>query len=83
MMPREHRPQANQAVAPSGRDVQVTVTTTIECDTECRLPVNESLPELPSRIAREDKGEFHPLKLTEREQQIQTLEHQMKQDLFM
>jgi hypothetical protein len=80
-MPREHRPQENQAAA-SGRDVQVTVTTTIECDTESRLPVNESLPELPSRM--EDKGEFHPLKAlkpTEEEHQIWTLEHQMKQDL--
>jgi hypothetical protein len=78
MMPREQRLQENQAVAPSGRDVQVTVTTTIECDTESRLSVHESLPELPSRV--EDKGEFHSLKSTE-EQQIRILEHRMKQDL--
>lgn len=77
MMPREHRPWENQAVAPSGRGVQVT--TTIECDTESRLPVNESPPRLPSRM--EVMGEYHALKLTEEEQQIRTLELQMKQDL--
>jgi hypothetical protein len=77
MMPREHRPRENQAVAPSGRGVRVTPT--IECDTDSRLPVNESLPELPSRM--EDKGEFHTLRLTEEEQHIRALEHQMKQDL--
>lgn len=83
MMPREDRPQKNQAaapkVAPRGRDVQVTVTTvtTVECDAESRLPVDEILPALPSRM--EEKGGFHPLELTE--EQIQTLEHQMKQDL--
>lgn len=64
-------------MAPSGRGVRVTAT--IECDTESRLPVNESLSELPSRM--EDKGEFHPLKRTEEEQQVRNLEHQMKQDL--
>jgi hypothetical protein len=78
-MPREHGSQENQVVTPSSRGVQVTVTTTVECDTESCLPVHESLPELPSRM--EDKGEFHPLKLTEEEQQIRILEHQMKQDL--
>jgi hypothetical protein len=80
MMPREHRPQA---VAPPGRDVKVTVTTvtTVECDAESRLPVDESPPALPSRMEEKEKGEFHPLELTEEEQQIRTLEHQMKQDL--
>ena len=77
MTPREHRPRESEAVAPSGRGVQVT--TMIECDTESRLPVNENLPELPPRM--ESKGEFHTLKLTEEEQQIRILEHQMKQDL--
>jgi hypothetical protein len=76
MMPREHRSQENQLAAPSGRDVQVTVTTTIECDIESRWPVDESIPELPSRMK-----DFHPLELTEEEQQIRALEYQMKQDL--
>jgi len=78
-MLREHtKPQENQAMAPFGRDVQVTVTTTIEWDIESRLPVYENLPALPSRM--EDKDKFHPLELTE-EEQIRILEHQMKQDL--
>jgi hypothetical protein len=77
MMPRKQRPRVNQAVAPSGRGVRFTAT--IECDTESRLPVNKSLPELPSRV--KDKGEFHPLKRTEEEQQVWNLERQMKQDL--
>jgi hypothetical protein len=86
MMPREHRPQdnrprENQAVAPPSRDVLVTVTTVtmVECDAESRLPMYESPPLLPSRMG--EKGEFHTLELTEEEEQIRTLEHQMKQDL--
>ena len=71
----------NQAVTPPGRDVQVTVTTTVECDTESRLPVNESFLTLPLKM--EDKGEIHALELTEEERQNQTLEYQMKQDLDM
>ena len=62
----------------SRRDVLVSVTTTVECDAESRLQVDE-IPPLPSRL--EDKGEFYSLELTEEEQQIRTLEHQMKQDL--
>jgi hypothetical protein len=73
MMPKS---QENQPVPPPGRDVQVTVTTTIECDIESRWPVDENIPELPSRIK-----DPHPLKLTEEEQQIWALEYQMKQDL--
>ena len=73
----EHRPWENQAVSPSVRGVRIT--TTIECDTESCLPVNESIPEVPSIM--KDKDEFHPTKLTEEEQQMRTLEHQMKQDL--
>jgi hypothetical protein len=79
-MPRKHRPRENRAVAPTGRGVRVTAA--IECDTESRLPANKNLPGLPSRM--EDKGEFHPLKRTEEEQQVRNLrhlEHQMKQDL--
>lgn len=77
MMPREHKPQGNQAVPPPGRVLQVTVTKTIECDSEYRLPVYESVSALPSRI--EDKGGFHPPELTEEE--LRTLEHRMKQEL--
>lgn len=80
MMPREDKSQENQpvqvAVPPPGLDVQVTVTTTVECDIESRRPVDESIPELPSRIK-----DLHPLKLTEEGQQIWALEYQMKQDL--
>lgn len=84
MMPHEQRPKENQALAPSGRNVQVTVTTvtTVECDAESRLPMDESLlATLAFRSRMEDKSEFHPPGLTEEEQQIRTLEHQMKQDL--
>lgn len=62
---------------PPGRVLQVTVTKTIECDSEYRLPVYESVSVLPSRI--EGKGRFYPPELTEEEQH--TLEHRMKQDL--
>jgi len=75
-MPREQMPQGNEATAPSGRNVQVTVTTMVECDTEYSLPVDESLPALPWRM--EDKGDSHPQELTDEEKQIRIPEHQMK-----
>ncbi len=66
-MPREHKLQENQVVPPPHRDVLVRVTTTVECDVESRLQVDE-IPPLPSRMSK-----FY-LELTEEE-------HQMKQDL--
>ncbi len=77
-MPREQKPEGNQAVPRCGRGVQVTVTSTTEHDMESRLPMNESLPALPWT---EEKGDIYPPELTEEEQQIRTLEHQMMQDL--
>ena len=62
----------------SGRDVQVTVTKTIEFDVELRLC--EGQPALPMRKEDEESGSYS-LELTEEEQQIRTLELQMKHDL--
>ncbi len=62
----------------SGRDVQVTVTKTIEFDVELRLA--EGRPALPMRKEDEESGSYS-LELTEEEQQIRTLELQMKHDL--
>jgi hypothetical protein len=62
----------------SGRDVQVTVTKTIEFDVELRL--GEGRPALPMRMEDEECGSYS-LELTEEEQQIRTLELQMKHDL--
>ncbi len=78
-----HGSQGNQAMPQSGLNVQVTVCKTIECDIESScLRSEESLPPVPALPSRmEEKGDVQPRELTEEEQQIRTLEHQMKQDL--
>jgi len=75
---RGRKPQGMQAAARSGRDVQVTVTKTIEFDVELRL--GEGRPALPSTKEDEESGYYSP-ELTHEEQQIRTLELQMKHDL--
>ena len=62
---------------PGGRDVQVTVTKTIEFDVELR-PGSGSRA-LPGMAADVERAYSPPL--TEEEQQIRTLELQMKHDL--
>ena len=57
-----------------GRDVQVTVTKTIEFDVELRPGGGE-------RRAADEESEDYSSPLTEEEQQIRTLELQMKHDL--
>jgi hypothetical protein len=61
-----------------GRDVQVTVTKTIEFDVELRL--GEGRPGLEPGMEDEESGSYSP-ELTREEQQIRTLELQMKHDL--
>ncbi|KAF8474498.1 hypothetical protein DFH94DRAFT_762762 [Russula ochroleuca] len=69
---RGRQPQGMQAVQRSGRDMRVTVTKTIEFDVELRL----------GRGRRGDEeNDYYTPGLTEEEQQIRTLELQMKQDL--
>jgi len=87
-MPRdEHRSrsrsQVNQVMPQSGRNVQVTVSKTVEYDIESRQWTGENLPSLPSMagVPVEAKGDFKHRELTEEEEHIQTLEYQMKQDL--
>ncbi|KAI0298686.1 hypothetical protein B0F90DRAFT_1668974 [Multifurca ochricompacta] len=75
---RRKRKPPRMRAAPSGRDVQVTVTKTIEFDVELRL--GEGPPALPSGIEDEESG-YESHELTKEEQQIRTLELQMKQDL--
>jgi len=72
------KPQGMRTAPRSGRDVQVTVTKTIEFDVELRL--GEGQPALPMRMEDEESGAYS-LELTEEEQQIRTLELQMKHDL--
>jgi hypothetical protein len=62
----------------SGRDMQVTVTKTIEFDVELRLGGGRRA--LPSRMVDEESDHYCPV-LTVEEQQIRTMELQMKQDL--
>ncbi|KAH9998614.1 hypothetical protein BJV77DRAFT_1064641 [Russula vinacea] len=64
---RGRQPQGMRAIQRSGRDMRVTVTKTIEFDVELRLG-----------RGRRDENDYG---LTEEEQQIRTLELQMKQDL--
>jgi hypothetical protein len=71
---RGRKPQGMQAAPRSGRDVQVTVTKTIEFDVELRL--GEGRP----RKEDQESGYYSP-ELTHEEQQIRTLELQMKHDL--
>lgn len=66
------------APRPCGRDVQVTVTKTIEFDVELRLDSGQRT--LPAGIADEE-SDVYSQPLTEEEQQIRTLELQMKHDL--
>jgi len=76
--PRSGRKPRGMRAAPSGRDVQVTVTKTIEFDVELRL--DGGRPALPMRKEDEECGSYS-LELTQEEQQIRTLELQMKHDL--
>lgn len=62
---------------PGGRDVQVTVTKTIEFDVELCPDTGNRV--LRGRAGDEERAYSPPL--TEEEQQIQTLELQMKHDL--
>jgi hypothetical protein len=72
---RGRQPRGMQASPRSGgRDMQVTVTKTIEFDVELRL-------ESGQRVLPGEEGDFYSRPLTEEEQQIQTLELQMKHDL--
>jgi hypothetical protein len=76
-MRRGRQPRGMQASPrPGGRDVQVTVTKTIEFDLELRP--GSANRGLPGRGA--DEESIYP-PLTEEEQQIRTLELQMKHDL--
>lgn len=74
---RGRRPPRMRA-APHGRDVQVTVTKTIEFDVELRL--GEVAPAMPRRMCDEESGSDMP-ELTKEEQRMRSLELQMKQDL--
>jgi len=58
--------------------MQVTVTKTIEFDVELRLGGHRPLT---GRGLDEESGERYSPPLTDEEQQIRTLELQMKQDL--
>ncbi len=61
--------------------MQVTVTKTIEFDVELCLGGGSDYRVLPGgRVADEEREVYSPA-LTEEEQQIRTLELQMKQDL--
>lgn len=60
----------------SGRDVQVTITKTIEFDVGLRL--GEGPQMLPSMMEDVESITDSP-ELTKEEQHIRTLEHQMKQ----
>ena len=76
---RGRQPRGMQAAPrPSGRDMQVTVTKTIEFDVELRPGSGHQA--LPGRAADEE-SEVYSQQLTEEEQQIRTLELQMKHDL--
>ena len=76
---RGRQPRGMQgAPPPGGRDMQVTVTKTIEFDVELRLDSGQRA--LRGTVADEE-SEFYSQPLTEEEQQIRTLELQMKHDL--
>jgi len=78
---RGRQPRGMQAVPRSGgQDVQVTVTKTIEFDVELRSASGHGHRALPGRATDEERGVYSP-PLTEEEQQIRTLELQMKHDL--
>lgn len=68
------RPRGMQNMPRTGRDMQVTVTKTIEFDVELRMGGGHLA--MPSRLVDEDYDFYSP-----EEQQIRTLELQMKQDL--
>jgi len=75
---RGRKPQGMRAAPRLGRDVQVTVTKTIEFDVELRL--GEGRRGLEPGMEDEESGSYSP-ELTREEQQIRTLELQMKHDL--
>ncbi|KAI9507575.1 hypothetical protein F5148DRAFT_93550 [Russula earlei] len=74
---RGRKPQGMQNTPRCCQDMQVTVTKTIEFDVELRL--GDDAPALP-RSEDEESGSYSP-ELTKEEQQIRTLELQMRQDL--
>jgi hypothetical protein len=76
---RTRQPQGMLAMHRFGRDVQVTVTKTIEFDLEHHLGGGRNRA-LPSRMVDEESDRSSPV-LTMEEQQIRTMELQMKQDL--
>jgi hypothetical protein len=76
---RGRQPQGMQAAPrPGGRDMQVTVTKTIEFDVELRLENGQRAS--PAGVVYEESDAYSQ-PLTEEEQQIRTLELQMKHDL--
>ena len=79
-MRRGRQPRLMQ-VAPrptGGRDMRVTVTKTVEFDVEHRLGSGHRAS--PGMLGDEERGVYSP-PLTEEEEQIRTLELQMKHDL--
>ena len=77
---RRRQPRGMHAAPQSGgQDVQVTVTKTIEFDVELRLGSGHRAS--PGRAADEESDGYSPPPLTEEEEQIRTLELQMKHDL--
>jgi len=80
---RGRKPRGMRAAPPPGRDVQVTVTKTIEFDVELRLAGEVAQMSPRARMDDEESGSSYSpeSELTKEEQQIRTLELQMKQDL--
>lgn len=59
----------------SGRDVQVTITKTIEFDVELRL--RGDAPALPSSRIEDEESQTDSAELSKEDQRIRTLELQM------
>ncbi|KAH9962866.1 hypothetical protein BC827DRAFT_1375620 [Russula dissimulans] len=79
---RGRKPQGMQGAPRLGRDVQVTVTKTIEFDVELRLAAENAQRSPRAMMDDEESGSYSPeSELTKEEQQIRTLELQMRQDL--
>jgi len=75
---RRRNPTRMRAAPRNARDVQVTVTKTIEFDVELRI--GEGVTGVPQRLGDEESGSDMP-GLTKEEQRIRSLELQLKQDL--
>ena len=67
-----------QTMPISGRDVQVTITKTIEFDVELRL--RGDAPALPSSRIEDEESRTDSAELSKEEQQIRSLELQMRQN---